>query len=409
MGHRSVAEQRAVLLRLVGAGRVELRPLDRHVVGRRLAADLVAADDLPRFDSSAMDGYAAHLAHPDQRVFDVVGDVPAGSAAQFTLGPGQAARIMTGARVPAGTTAVIPVERTDAAPTGPVPVTVTTTGAIRPDQHIRRCGEDIERGGVVAEAGTLVDGAVLALARSAGCTDAAVHARTRVAVIATGAELAGPADVPGAGEIHESNSDMIAALAMEAGCDVTRVETCSDEPEQLRALFAALDASEDVDLIVTTGGVSQGAYEVVRQVGASMGGFEFVHLAMQPGGPQGTGHLGRTPVICLPGTPVGAYVSFTMLVRPALDERHGNPPREASTAAYIGVSRRTRVGRVQFVSAVLAGDGTVSAAPGLHLRALTRANAFIEVPEEVDQLCPGDEVAVRLIPGSVGQGSSFRG
>jgi molybdopterin molybdotransferase len=381
----------------VGSGGTERLALDRHAVGRRLAADLVAVDDLPRFDNSAMDGYAVHPAHADQRVLDVTGDVAAGAAADFGVGPGQAARIMTGARVPVGSLAVVPVERTDAAPTGPVPGKVTIDGDVPTGQHIRRRGEDLTRGDVIAPAGRVIDPALLALARSAGCTALTVHAQTRVAVVATGAELAAPGQVPGAGEIHESNSEMIAALAHAAGCTVTRVETCSDNRDELLGLFHALDAAPDVDLVVTTGGVSQGAHEVVRQVGESLGGFEFAHLAMQPGGPQGTGRLRRTPVVCLPGTPVGAYVSFTMLLRPALEERHGAPSRDAVVATYTGPARRARPERVQFVSAVLASDGTVSAAPGLHLAALTAANAFIEVPADVEQLRAGDQVIVRPI------------
>jgi molybdopterin molybdotransferase len=372
----------------------ERLPLDRRVVGRRLAADLVAADDLPRFDSSAMDGYAAHPLSDDQRVFDVVGDVPAGASARFVLEPGQAARVMTGARVPAGSRTVVPVELTDASPTGPAPAQVTVSRGVELGRHIRFRGEDIRAGGVVAPVGALVDAALLALARSAGCVEVEVHARTRVAVVATGAELTGPGEAPGAGEIHESNSEMVAALAAQAGCLPVHVETVTDEPEVVRARFEELARDEDVDLIVTTGGVSQGAYEVVRQVGGAMGGFEFVHLAMQPGGPQGLGRVGATPVVCLPGTPVGAYVSFTMLLRPALDARHGHPPREARSAAYMGPSRPMRVGKVQFVSALLGPDGTVAAAPGLHLRALATADALIEVAEHMGQLVEGDLVTV---------------
>lgn len=341
-----------------------------------------------------MDGYAAHPLSDDQRVFDVVGDVPAGAAARFVLEPGQAARVMTGARVPEGTRTVVPVELTDASPTGPAPAQVTLSQAAEPGRHIRFRGEDIRAGAVVAPAGALVDAALLALARSAGCVDLEVHARTRVAIMATGAELTGPGEAPDAGEIHESNSEMVAALAALAGCVPVHVETVTDEPDVVRARFEELARDQDVDLIVTTGGVSQGAYEVVRQVGAAMGGFEFVHLAMQPGGPQGLGRVGSTPVVCLPGTPIGAYVSFTMLLRPALDARHGHPSPKARSAAYTGPSRLTRVGKVQFLSALLGRDGTVAIAPGLHLRALAAADALIEVPDHVGQLVDGDLVTV---------------
>jgi molybdopterin molybdotransferase len=221
-----------------------------------------------------------------------------------------------------------------------------------------------------------------------------VHTRARVAVVATGAELVPPESDPGAGGIHESNSDMVAALADVAGCDVRRVEVCSDEPSELRALLDELDADDDVAVVVTTGGVSAGAYEVVREVCSPLPTFTFVHLAMQPGGPQGLGRYGSTPVVCLPGTPVGAFVAFHVLVRPALDRRHGVPPTAPGQAAYRGRTRRTRTGRIQFVTSVLHEDGTVTAPDGRHLTALAAANCLIEVPEAVDQLIAGDRVVV---------------
>lgn len=397
MGHVSVAEHRAAVARLLGDGSREQVPLDRHAAGRRLATDLVAADDLPRFDNSAMDGYAVCPGAPDQRTYPVVGDVPAGSAPAFTLAPGQAARVMTGARVPEGTVGVVPVELTDARPTGPAPECVTLQQDPLPGRHVRLRGEDVTAGAVLAAAGSEVTPALLALARSAGCTTASVHVPTRVAVVATGAELAPPDADPGAGGIHESNSDMVAALAEAAGCDVRRVAVCSDEPDELRALLDELDADPDVDLVVTTGGVSAGAYEVVRQVCSPLPTFDFVHLAMQPGGPQGLGRYGSTPVVCLPGTPVGAFVAFHVLVRPALDRRHGAPAAPAGRAAYVGKTRHTRAARVQFVTSVLHDDGTVTSPDARHLTALAAANCLIEVPEGVDELVEGDVVVVHPV------------
>ncbi|GGN10864.1 molybdopterin molybdenumtransferase [Terrabacter tumescens] len=397
MGHVSVVEHRAAVEELLGAGTAEPVTLDRHAAGRRIAADLVAADDLPRFDASAMDGYAVCPGMPDQLSYPVVGDVPAGSAPGFALRPGEAARIMTGARVPEGAVAVVPVERTDASPTGPAPSRVTLGVEPAPGQHVRRRGEDVTAGTVIATAGSTVTPALIALGRSAGCTTVEVHVPTRVAVIATGAELAPPDADPGAGGIHESNSDMVAALAEAAGCEVRRVEVCSDEPDELRALLDVLDTDPEVDLVVTTGGVSAGAYEVVRQVCEPLASFAFVHLAMQPGGPQGLGRYGSTPVICLPGTPVGAFVAFHVLVRPALDRRHGEPGARPGHAAYVGRTRRTRTGRVQFVTSVLHDDGTVSSPDARHLTALAAANCLVEVPEGVDQLIEGDVVVVHPV------------
>jgi molybdopterin molybdotransferase len=327
----------------------------------------------------------------------VVGDVPAGSAPDFVLAPGEAARVMTGARLPEGTVAVVPVERTDASPTGPAPSRVTVVGEVAAGQHVRLRGEDVTAGTVIGTAGSAVTPALIALGRSAGCTTVEVHLPTRVAVVATGAELAPPETDPGAGGIHESNSDMVAALAAAAGCDVRRVEVCSDEPEDLRRLLDELDADPEVDLVVTTGGVSVGAYEVVRQVCSPLPTFDFVHLAMQPGGPQGLGRYGSTPVVCLPGTPVGAFVAFHVLVRPGLDRRHGEPGARPGHAAYAGRTRRTRAGRVQFVTSVLHDDGTVTSPDARHLTALAAANCLVEVPEGIDQLIDGDVVVVHPV------------
>ncbi|MDV3296601.1 MAG: molybdopterin molybdotransferase MoeA [Brachybacterium paraconglomeratum] len=397
MSHVTVAEHRAAILEVLRQRPAEAIPPDRTALGRRLATDLLAADDLPRFDNSAMDGYAVAPASEDQRDFPVVGDVAAGDPADFRVETGEAARIMTGARVPLGASAVVPVERTDAAPTGPAPAHVSVEGPIVPGQHIRRRGEDTAAGSVIAATGSCLTPGLIALARSAGVTSLEVYARTGVAVVATGAELTEPGADPGQGGIHESNSEMIAALAAQAGCDVVRVETCTDDPELLRQLLDDLDADDRVDLVITTGGVSQGAYEVVRQVCEPLGSFAFVHLAMQPGGPQGLGTYGRTPVVSLPGTPTGAFVSFTMLLRPGLDRLHGVPPREPSTAAYAGKPRRTRRGKIQFLTSVLSPDGTVRTGDAHHLTALARANALIEVPFEVDELVEGDAVTVHCL------------
>jgi molybdopterin molybdotransferase len=220
---------------------------------------------------------------------------------------------------------------------------------------------------------------------------------TGLAVVATGSELVAPDADPGAGGIHESNSDMVAALAAAAGCVVRRVEVCSDDPGLLRGLLDDLDTDTDVDLVVTTGGVSAGAYEVVRQVCEPLPSFAFVHLAMQPGGPQGLGRYGSTPVICLPGTPVGAFVAFRVLVRPALDERHGVPAAHPERAAYRGKPRHVRPGRVQFITSVLHDDGTVTAPDARHLTALAAADCLIEVPAEVDVLRDGDLVTVHRL------------
>lgn len=392
--HVSVAEHRAAIARLVGGPVPGWSVLDRHALGRRLAADLVAADDLPRFDSSAMDGYAVRPDDADQREFVVFGDVPAGVAPTFELARGEAARVMTGARLPLGTVAVVPVERTDASPTGPAPKQVVISHGVCAGRHIRSRGEEVSAGTTIASAGSVITPALIALGRSVGCARARVYSALRVAVVATGAELVDPSREPGLGSIHESNSDMVAALALSAGCVAAQVLTCDDEPERLRMLLDDLVTSGEVDLVITTGGVSAGAFEVVRQVCEPLETFEFAHLAMQPGGPQGLGRWQGVPVVCLPGTPGGAFVAFQVLVRPALDARHGAPSSVAGTASFRGRPRSMRAGTMQFLTSVLHDDGTVTLPHGRHLAALVAANALLEVPAEVDQLVEGDVVRV---------------
>ncbi|MEP7332901.1 MAG: gephyrin-like molybdotransferase Glp [Terracoccus sp.] len=390
----SVAEHRAAIGGLVGGPVAGWVTLDRHALGRRLAADLVAVDDLPRFDNSAMDGYAVHPSSDEQREFAVVGDVPAGLAPSFELGRGEAARVMTGARLPVGTCAVVPVERTDASPTGPAPKHVVISAGVHAGRHVRRRGEDVSAGTTIATTGSLITPALIALGRSAGCARALVCSALRVAVVATGAELVDPSREPGLGAIHESNSDMIAALALSAGCVAARVLTCDDEPQRLQSVLDDLAASGAVDLVITTGGVSAGAFEVVRQVCEPLPTFQFRHLAMQPGGPQGLGRWRDLPVVCLPGTPGGAFVAFQVLVRPALDARHGAPPAVVRTASFHGGPRSMRAGRLQFLTSVLHDDGRVSLPRGRHLAALAAANALVEVPSEVEELAEGDVVRV---------------
>lgn len=390
----SVAEHRAAIAELIGGPVAGSVALDRHALGRRLAADLVAADDLPRFDNSAMDGYAVHPDNAEQRRFVVVGDVPAGLAPAFELGRGEAARVMTGARLPLGTSAVVPVERTDASPTGPAPKQVVISEAVHVGRHVRCRGEDVSAGTIIETAGSVVTPALIALGRSAGCARAQVCSALHVAVVATGAELVDPSREPGLGSIHESNSDMVAALALSAGCVADRVLTCDDEPERLKTLLDDLVASGKVDLVITTGGVSAGAFEVVRQVCEPLETFEFAHVAMQPGGPQGLGRWRGLAVVCLPGTPSGAFVAFQVLVRPALDARHGAPARVPITASFHGRPRSMRGGRMQFLTCVLHDDGTVTLPHGRHLVALAAANALLEVPAGVEQLVEGDVVPV---------------
>jgi molybdopterin molybdotransferase len=390
-----VAQHREAVLRALGAPRTETVPLDWTTVGQVLAEPLVALADLPRFDSSAMDGFALRPAFPEQRVFRVVGDVAAGSAASVRLRPGESARVMTGAPVPEGTVLVRPVEATDASPTGEAAAEITVTGEFEEGRHVRRAGEEIRRGAVLAPVGAVVSPGVLAVARSAGCASAVLCLRPRVAVVATGAELARPGEDPGSAGVFESNAHMVASLATCAGAVVTRVTTCPDDPTLLTGLLTELDADPDVDLVITTGGVSQGAHEVVRQVCEPLPGFYFGRVAMQPGAPQGLGTFGSTPVICLPGTPSGAFVSFHAFVGPAVRASSGHREVSPRRVSYAGPDLVPRRGGVRFVPGAWVREGrSVTIAAGDHLGAIANATVLIELDDLRPNLVDGDDVRV---------------
>lgn len=394
----SVRDHRDRVAQEVSTHALDSAPLDFRALGRRLGADLIAADDLPRFDDSAMDGYAVHPGPDDPLGFAVLADVPAGSVCDLTLEPGQAVRVMTGAPVPAGSVAVVPVECTDADPTGAAPTTVRITEPVQPGRHIRRRGEQTSAGSLIAPAGAEITPAVIAAGRSAGVTTVTMAPRTRVAVISTGDELTEAGQAPERGGIHESNSDMVAALATAAGCEVVAVERCGDSPHALGTLIDRLLDTADFwqrpELILTTGGISQGAFEVVRQWGNVVGGFTFDHVDIAPGGPQGIGRYRDVPVVCLPGTPSGGLVAWYQLIEPILAAQHGRPARESRQLTYRGETLRNRSRRARFLPATDEHDGTVRADPGRGLTPWATADSMIELPSHTEALADGASVTV---------------
>ncbi|WNB87241.1 gephyrin-like molybdotransferase Glp [Cellulomonas sp. ATA003] len=324
---RTVPEHRRAALALVRPLPVTHVPI-AEADGLVLAEDVVAPEALPRWDNSAMDGYAVRAADVAAATADspvglrVLADLPAGSEAEPEVTAGTAARIMTGAPVPPGADAVVPVEVTDG---GTVHVLVTAPAA--PGAHVRRAGEDLAAGDPVLAAGALLGPAQVSAAASVGRGTLAVHRRPRVAVLSTGSELVTPGQPLRRGQIPDSNSYLLAALVRAAGCDAVRLGAVPDDAPTLRALLAGWDDAppdERVDAVISSGGVSMGAYDVVKEVLADDAGMEFVAVAMQPGKPQGIGRLpGGTPVLALPGNPVSAFVSFHVFVRPVLHRLRG--------------------------------------------------------------------------------------
>lgn len=403
---RTVDEHLAAVLSVV-------RPLDPIEVplldaqGCVLAEDVVAAAPVPSFANSAMDGYAvlaADVAGATARepvVLPVTGDVPAGPAPDLSVAPGSCVRIMTGAVLPPGADAVVPVEWTDG---GVAEVRVFQPG--QPGLNVRSPGEDVRPGQRLLTAGVLLGPAQIGLLAVVGRPAVLVRPRPRVVVLSTGSELVEPGRPVAPGQIHDSNSYALTAAAREAGALATRAAGVPDDPGALRA--ALEDQLARADVVVTSGGVSVGAYDVVKQVLREVGTVAFEQVAMQPGKPQGFGTLGpdATPFFGLPGNPVSALVSFEVFVRPALRRMLGLEPvsREPVPAVLTETVGKPR-GRRQYRRVALApGDGVLRATPvggtGSHLMAgLAAADGLAVLPEDVDRVGAGETVDV-LVTGS---------
>jgi molybdopterin molybdotransferase len=279
---------------------------------------------LPSFDNSSMDGYAVRsadvaLASAEAPVeLTVVDDVPAGFRSTEAVTPGTAVRIMTGAPMPDGADAVVPVERTDGGT-----ATVWVSQGVDSGAYIRRAAEDVVAGEVVLTAGTLIGARQVAILAAVGCGLVFVHPRPRIAVISTGSELVEPGLPLRHGLISDSNSYLLVAAAREAGADAYRVGPIIDDERLF--LETVEDQLHRCDLILTSGGVSMGAYDTVKAVLSTLGSVDFMKVAMNPGMPQGHGFVGEetVPIITLPGNPVSSYISFENFVRPVIRRMRG--------------------------------------------------------------------------------------
>ena len=392
---RSVSEHQRVVSQLISA-----RPAANvglaDSLGLVLADDVIAPLSLPVFDNSAMDGYAVRAedvigADPANPVkLPVAEDIPAGRTDLLTLAPGTAHRIMTGAPMPSGATAVIAVESTDAGID-----TVTISASAKPGQHIRSAGGDVTIGSTVLHAGDTVTPAALGLVAALGLGELAVIPRQRVLVISTGSELVAAGTALQPGQIYESNAVMLAAAVSDAGAEVVGVVTCDDDVARFTAL---LDShAGQTDLIITSGGVSAGAYEVVKDA-LDNSGVEFVKVAMQPGMPQGAGRTpGGSAIVTLPGNPVSALVSFEVFIRPALRAAMNFPqPNRPHRTAVLAEDLSSPSGKRQFRRGVYnPADGTVvSYGPPAshHLRWLASANCLLDIAEDITELAAGEQV-----------------
>ena len=370
-----------------------------------LAADLRASVDLPLFVNSQMDGYAVRAADvagagPDTPVrLRVVGTTHAGYGPGPELDDDEACKVMTGAPLPGGADCVIPVEDTstggsDTSEGGSVLVYAPRAAG----EFVRRPGDDVRAGDVVLPAGVRLSARHLAAAASLGESGLKVRPRPRVGVVATGSELVAPGRPLEPGQIWESNSLTLAAALKACGCEVATTVVSSDARDDFTAALDA--ATRGTDLVVTVGAVSMGDAEVVRQVLGDREGARFAPIAMQPGGPQGLSTWRGTPVVCLPGNPVSALVSFVVLLRPVILEAVGRAPVR-TRRARLSRAVTSPEGRTQYLRAALMRDETGALAaepvsgPGSHLVAsMARADVLVEIPADVTALSAGAEVDV---------------
>jgi molybdopterin molybdotransferase len=372
------------------------------LVGRVLAVDVTAGEDVPPFANSAVDGYAVRAADLVEVPVEltVVGELAAGAAPyDGVLGPGQAVRIMTGAPIPEGADAVAMVEDSARLDGGRVRLGAT----VRAGVAVRRAGDDVRAGEVVLRAGTVVTPAVAGVLASVNARRVRAFPGARVAVLSTGDELVIDGSPLRPGQIRESNSTMLAPLLAQAGCVVDRRPVVRDDEAALEAVLR--DAAATNDAIVTSGGVSMGDYDVVKAVLGRIAEMTWMQVAIKPAKPLAFGRLGGVPVFGLPGNPVSSLVSFELFARPALRRMMGHVHvARPSVVAVTDVDlRRQPDGKVHFlrVNGAFSDDGRYHVHPvgaqGSHqLVATALADALAVLPDG-DGVPAGSDVAVLIL------------
>ena len=378
---------------------------------RVLAQDIAASTDLPPFDNSSMDGFAvravdvANATGASPQRLGVVADIPAGSAPTIFLAPGQAARIMTGAQVPEGADAVVPVEETDfdSRDAGsPPPEQVLILKAAQPGANIRTRGMDIKAGEIVLKKGRRLQPQDLGLLAMLGAAEMQVHRQPRIALLSSGDELVG-ADAPmEPGKIRDSNSYMLAASIESAHAEALRLGVARDTRESVEALFERA-SSHPVDMIISSAGVSVGAFDFIKEVVESNGRMDFWRVNMRPGKPLAFGEYRGIPFIGLPGNPVSAFVGFEVFVRAALGRLGGELNGNRRTVRARSEEQIDSDGRESYLRAVVEEkDGVLSAKLTGHqgsgnLRSLVQANALLIIPAGVKCVPAGQEISAWLL------------
>lgn len=400
------ADARALVLGASKALPSESVPLAR-ALGRTLARDVRAREDIPPFTKATMDGYAVRAADTHEPgtgaargiALEVLADLPAGRLSRKSVGPGQAVRIMTGAPLPGGADAVVMVEDTESRDR-----TVKVSRGVEPGDNIGLAGEDLEKGAIALERGTVVGAAESGMLAAAGLARVPVTRRPKLAVIATGDEIVEPGQPKKPGQIRNSNGPALTAMAVEAGAEAIYLGIARDRKASLASKLARAAGS---DILVLSGGVSVGDYDLVR-TGLEASGVRpvFWKVRIKPGKPVFFGVRGRQLVFGLPGNPTSSLVTFLLFVRPAIDRLLGRSTiGPASATAVLDEAIILKPGRTQFLRGSFVSRGPVlRVAPyedqrsGV-LRSMVRGRVLIVVPADASRLEAGREVEVLLMDG----------
>jgi molybdopterin molybdotransferase len=387
----TLEQARAEMLEVIAPLPAETAPL-AQAAGRVLAAEVRAAVDLPRFDNSAMDGYAVRAVDAGKGAkLRCIGEVPAGSSFENEVGAGECVRIFTGSPMPEGANAVVMQEDTRAADD-----LIEITDGAKPFEHVRLLGEDVKTGEVIGRAGERLHAGRLQLLGSAGVAEVSIHRQPIVAVLATGDELREPGEDLGAGGIHESNRLALAELIRQCGA-APRVQPLVRD--SMEATMTALQtAFAECDAVVTSGGVSVGEHDYVKAAFEKLGGsLDFWRVKIKPGKPFVFGRLAEKPLFGVPGNPVSALVTFLVLVRPALMQLQGAADLGLSVhPSVLADALANRGDRRHFIRVRVDSKGTVHAT-GLQashaVGSLGQANGLVDVPPE-SNLAEGESVEV---------------
>jgi molybdopterin molybdotransferase len=387
----------------VGTETLPLSQCARRVLG----ADVHAAHDLPTFDNSSMDGFAVRSEDSSASpvTLRVVADIPAGSTPKATLAPGEAARIMTGAPLPPGADAVIPVEDTDfdhREPGSPLPQTVSLGKSVKAGANVRARGMDVRAGNVVLQKGRTLRAQDLGLLAMLGIADVPVFKKPRVALLSSGDELLA-VDAPlESGKIRDSNSYTLAALIESAGGEALRLGVARDSRESVEALLQSA-VREDAEFILSSAGVSVGAFDFVKEAIESGGALEFWRVNMRPGKPLAFGSYRGKPFIGLPGNPVSAFVGFEVFVRPALERLGGRSDGGRRTVRVRCEEEIESDGRESYLRAKIRSEAGVLFARltghqgSGNLLSLVQADALLIIPAGVKCVPASQELEAFLL------------